>query len=138
MPAQYGCSRVEDLYAELGYGKWSARQVLAKASGQMLPELPPQDKHPKLPTSVKRMLGMDAETITRCLEPFYTTKSEFGTGLGLWVSHAIVQKHEGSIRVRSRAASGSSGTVFSIFLPDSAGRVQDDLSSNQSTEWMRS
>src|SRR5579862_7420683 len=36
--SDYGCGRIEDLYAELGYGKWSARQVLAKASGQPLPD----------------------------------------------------------------------------------------------------
>jgi len=47
-----------------------------------------------------------------------------GTGLGLWLSHGIVQKHEGSIRVRSRTTAGSSGTVFSIFLPDGAERVR--------------
>ena len=34
--SEYGCSRLEDLYADLGYGKWSARQVLAKATGQSL------------------------------------------------------------------------------------------------------
>ena len=31
--SEYGCGRIEDLHADLGYGKWSARQVLAKATG---------------------------------------------------------------------------------------------------------
>ncbi len=50
-------------------------------------------------------------------EPFFTTKKDVGTGLGLWISKTIVEKHGGSIRVRSRTTPGSSGTVFSIFLP---------------------
>ncbi|HZU44966.1 MAG TPA: PAS domain S-box protein [Terriglobales bacterium] len=50
-------------------------------------------------------------------EPFFTTKGEKGTGLGLWVTHGIVQKHGGSIRVRSNTRTNSSGTVFSLFFP---------------------
>lgn len=53
----YGCGRVEDLYADLGYGKWSARQVLAKASGQPLVEST-EEKAPKIVSTVKRMLGI--------------------------------------------------------------------------------
>jgi len=60
--SEYGCSRIEDLYAELGYGKWSARQVLAKATGQPLAE-PTEEKQPKLVSTVKRMLGMDDSAI---------------------------------------------------------------------------
>jgi GTP diphosphokinase / guanosine-3',5'-bis(diphosphate) 3'-diphosphatase len=55
--SEYGCSRPEDLYADLGYGKWSARQVLAKASGIPLTD-PSQDQPPKIVSTVKRMLGM--------------------------------------------------------------------------------
>ncbi|MDR3747624.1 MAG: CHASE3 domain-containing protein [Acidobacteriota bacterium] len=49
--------------------------------------------------------------------PFYTTKGEKGTGLGLWVSRGIVEKHEGTIHVSSRVRPGKSGTAFSVFLP---------------------
>src|SRR5262249_45010617 len=62
--------------------------------------------------------------LPRIFEPFYSTKGDAGTGLGLWLSHNIVRKHEGSIRVRSRTTAGSSGTVFSVFLPANAGRPQ--------------
>ncbi|HVA72261.1 MAG TPA: bifunctional (p)ppGpp synthetase/guanosine-3',5'-bis(diphosphate) 3'-pyrophosphohydrolase [Candidatus Limnocylindrales bacterium] len=55
--SEYGCGRIEDLHADLGYGKWSARQVLAKASGQPLAEST-EEKSPKLVSTVKRMLGM--------------------------------------------------------------------------------
>ena len=61
--------------------------------------------------------GMDAETKTKLFEPFYTTKGLTGTGLGLWVSHELIRKHEGTVRVRSSNAKGKSGTVFSVFLP---------------------
>src|SRR5215469_13714036 len=48
---EYGCGRIEDLHADLGYGKWSARQVLAKASGQTLAEST-EEKAPKLVSTV--------------------------------------------------------------------------------------
>jgi PAS domain S-box-containing protein len=49
--------------------------------------------------------------------PFYTTKGEKGTGLGLWISRGIIEKHEGTIHVSSRIGQGQSGTAFSVFLP---------------------
>jgi PAS domain S-box-containing protein len=64
--------------------------------------------------------GMDAEEQQHLFEAFFTTKGITGTGLGLWVSSEIIQKHDGRVRVRSRsAASGRpSGTVFQMFFPD--------------------
>jgi guanosine-3',5'-bis(diphosphate) 3'-pyrophosphohydrolase len=59
---EYGCARTEDLYADLGYGKWSARQVLGKATGKDLVEKP-EEKSPKLVSTVKRMLGIHDGTI---------------------------------------------------------------------------
>src|SRR5579864_6775222 len=70
--------------------------------------------------------GIRSADLTRIFEPFYSTKGDAGTGLGLWLSHGIVRKHEGSIRVRSRTTAGSSGTVFSVFLPDMAGRPRSE------------
>jgi len=58
--AEYGAGRVDDLYAGLGYGKWSARQVLGKVTGQHLPP-PSEEQQPK--PSIKRLLGMDEATI---------------------------------------------------------------------------
>ena len=56
----YGHPKVEDLYAAVGYGKYSARQVLAQLTGQSMEEKP-QGETPdatKIVTSVKRMLGI--------------------------------------------------------------------------------
>lgn len=61
--------------------------------------------------------GMDSETLDRIFEPFFSTKGHTGTGLGLWVSREIVEKHHGTLYVRSRAQQQKSGTVFRLFLP---------------------
>ena len=61
--------------------------------------------------------GIPQESLARIFEPFYTTKKDSGTGLGLWVSSGIVRKHGGRIRVKSWANGPRTGTVFSIFLP---------------------
>jgi len=61
--------------------------------------------------------GISDEDLPRIFEPFYTTKGDTGTGLGLWLAESIVRKHEGQIRVRSCRRPGQSGTVFWVFLP---------------------
>jgi len=69
--------------------------------------------------------GMARDVRDRIFEAFFTTKEVTGTGLGLWVSHAIIAKHHGLVHVRSRvkaqqsqSATANSGTVFEIFIPD--------------------
>ncbi len=63
--------------------------------------------------------GIPKEVRKRIYEPFFTTKGEVGTGLGLWVSAGIVDKGGGSIHVRSCTEPGRSGTVFTLSFPDS-------------------
>jgi len=68
-------------------------------------------------------MGMSEEVRQRIFEPFYTTKEATGTGLGLWVSAEIVEKHQGVLSLRSRQGTeyaSWSGTVFSIFFPRQA------------------
>jgi len=67
-------------------------------------------------------VGIDEETQARIFEPFFSTKAQRGTGLGLWVSHGIVQGHGGTIKVKSRPGQG---TTFTIALPV-AGPPDDD------------
>ena len=62
--------------------------------------------------------GIAEELRSRIFEPFVTSKGMTGTGLGLWVSKEIVDKHRGSIRVRSRSNGAKRGTVFVVFLAD--------------------
>jgi signal transduction histidine kinase len=61
--------------------------------------------------------GIAAEHRQRLFEPFFTTKQEVGTGLGLWVTRGIVEKHGGAIRFRSSQNSKHGGTTFVVFLP---------------------
>jgi two-component system CheB/CheR fusion protein len=61
--------------------------------------------------------GMNAETLGKIYEPFFTTKNETGTGLGMWVSAQLVQRLQGDLRITSTTRPGRSGTSFSLFLP---------------------
>jgi PAS domain S-box-containing protein len=64
--------------------------------------------------------GMAAETTKRIFDPFFTTKGTVGNGLGLWVCKQLVEKHGGSIRVRSNMKGERRGTTFSVRLPQDA------------------
>jgi signal transduction histidine kinase len=68
-------------------------------------------------TVADRGHGMSKETLRRIFEPFFSTKGITGTGLGLWVTLGIIQKHEGRIKVRSSESPSHHGTVFSVFIP---------------------
>lgn len=59
-------------------------------------------------------IGMDKETLRRCFEPFYTTKGEMGTGLGLAAVYGIMQRHEGRIEVESELGNG---TILRLLFP---------------------
>lgn len=61
--------------------------------------------------------GISPEVQRRLGEPFFTTKGQRGTGLGLWVTRSIVHRYGGEIQLRSSVAPERHGTVFSIFLP---------------------
>jgi PAS domain S-box-containing protein len=62
-------------------------------------------------------MGMSLETSQRICDPFFTTKGNLGTGLGLWVTTGILVKHRGRMRVRSSDRSGASWTVFTLLFP---------------------
>lgn len=63
--------------------------------------------------------GISPEDLGKIFQPFFTANKEGGTGLGLWLAKEIVEKHGGSIRVRSSMDSRRHGTVFIVWLPAS-------------------
>jgi CheY-like chemotaxis protein len=64
-------------------------------------------------------VGMDEETRRRCLEPFYTTKGERGTGLGLAMVYGVMQRHGATVEIES--APGKGTTIRLLFpVPASA------------------
>jgi signal transduction histidine kinase/ActR/RegA family two-component response regulator len=62
-------------------------------------------------------VGMDEDTRRRCLEPFFTTKGERGTGLGLAMVYGIIQRHNAEIEIES---SLGSGTTIRLIFPVAA------------------
>ena len=61
--------------------------------------------------------GIDEEVLPQLFQPFFTTKGERGTGLGLWVSRGIISKHNGKIDLTSSTAAETHGTTAKVFLP---------------------
>ncbi len=60
--------------------------------------------------------GIPTHQLDQLFRPFFTTKGENGTGLGLWVSQGIIRKHGGTIDIQSSTAEQTHGTRVSVFL----------------------
>ena len=73
-------------------------------------------------------IGMDDDTRRRCLEPFFTTKGERGTGLGLAMVYGTMQRHGADIEIESTAGKGATmRLIFAVpvdFAPDRAPETQ--------------
>lgn len=68
-------------------------------------------------------IGMDEETSRRCLEPFFTTKGERGTGLGLAMVYGFVRRHGAEIQIDS--APGQGTRIRILFPVSKAGSATD-------------
>jgi signal transduction histidine kinase len=60
--------------------------------------------------------GMSPDVQRRIFVPFFTTKRDVGTGIGLWVTKKLIEQQGGYLRFRSKQGQGA-GTVMSVFLP---------------------
>ena len=76
--------------------------------------------------------GIRPEHKSNLFQPFFTTKEDIGTGLGLWITRSIVEKKGGVIQVKSKTGPNH-GTTFSIFLPiqekEGSGDVEKEIAS---------
>jgi two-component system NtrC family sensor kinase len=78
--------------------------------------------------------GIRAEDLLRVFDPFFTTNHQSGTGLGLSVSYALVERYGGSITVRSRPGQGAEFTVWlrsEPAFPGNSGGVSEAVSSSR-------
>jgi PAS domain S-box-containing protein len=72
--------------------------------------------------------GIPHQACLHLFEPFFSTKEEKGTGLGLWVAFDLLAKQGASVQVRSCTTPGRSGTCFAVFFPDQANRARQPIS----------
>jgi PAS domain S-box-containing protein len=114
--------KVEGIAGEL-------RQVLAnllsnaidamEPNGILSVEVRPQNEEVRLTISDTGH-GIATPLLSHIFEPFFTTKKDAGTGLGLWVSKGIVEKHHGRLDVVSSQKDEDHGTAFVMTLPRQA------------------
>lgn len=69
--------------------------------------------------------GIPEENKSKIFSPFFTTKREVGTGLGLWITKDLLEKKGGHIQFRSRNAPPS-GTTMSFYLPSMQAETADE------------
>jgi signal transduction histidine kinase len=72
------------------------------------------DSGPGIPEAIRRKIW----------EPFFTTKAETGTGLGLWLVDETVRKNGGSIHLRTATEAQRHGTIFRVLLPRKTAKTE--------------
>ena len=72
---------------------------------------------------------MTEEVLKHAMEPFFTTKGEEGSGLGLAMVHGIIERHQGSVDIESEPGEG---TTFILHLPSrpAPGHVEEPVDGN--------
>jgi PAS domain S-box-containing protein len=74
--------------------------------------------------------GIPPQILTKIFDPFFTTKNDKGSGLGLWVTRSIVEKHGGKISVYSDQHPDHHETVFTVELPTTASKKEEAASTS--------
>ena len=77
-----------------------------------------------------RGTGIFEENLSHLFEAFFTTKKDLGTGLGLWVSRGLIEKHNGMLTVETNTGQSDHGTTFTILLPLECASGKPTVSSN--------
>ncbi len=62
-------------------------------------------------------VGIPPENLERAFEPFFSTKHNVGTGIGLWVARQLLEKRGGSISLESKTEFPANGTTVTVFIP---------------------
>jgi signal transduction histidine kinase len=70
--------------------------------------------------------GMSEDVQRKIFKPFFTTKQDVGTGIGLWVTKCLIEQSGGYLRFRSKQGQHP-GTVMSFFVPRKPHEQSDDL-----------
>jgi PAS domain S-box-containing protein len=83
----------------------------AAACAALAPYAPKPGAHVEIEVS-DTGIGMPPHVAATCREPFFTTKGDVGTGLGLWMVHCIVSGHGGAMRICSAAGAGTTVTLY--------------------------
>jgi signal transduction histidine kinase len=103
------------------------QQVLANLVANAIDALPNQEGRLGISTAVSGEFltievtdnghGISDENLARIFEPFFSTKKEIGTGLGLWLTQDLVKKNQGTIEVLSSTREHDHGTTFRLSFP---------------------
>jgi PAS domain S-box-containing protein len=101
-------------------------QILSNLIANALDALP-QGGHIRLETAARaggaefsikdNGVGIPPENMNRIFDAFFTTKTDVGTGLGLWVVKDLLEKRGGTISVDSQNSGPNRGTRFVVFVP---------------------
>ncbi|MFC5861861.1 ATP-binding protein [Acidicapsa dinghuensis] len=79
-------------------------------------------------------IGIQPEDADRLFQPFFSTKSTKGTGLGLWISKGIIQKYDGRISCKSYRRGERCFTCFRVFLPRATMSPQNKMPSEETAK----